>query len=139
MVGMADVTKTATIGLHGNTYEVDAAMVGRKVEAVFDPFDLTDIQIRWQGQPMGAAVPYRIGRHVHHKARPHETTTTTSTATEIDYLGLVETQHTKEIAARLRYSQISDKTLTGRAIARTTAAARHHPPRQRPDHRRPDQ
>jgi putative transposase len=107
------VTKTATIGLHGNTYEVDTALVGRKVEMVFDPFDLTDIQVRWQGRPMGAAVPHRIGRHVHHKARPDETTTTPA-ATGINYLGLVETQHSNEIAARLRYSQISDKALAAR-------------------------
>jgi hypothetical protein len=31
------VAKTATVGLHGNTYEVDAALVGRRVELVFDP------------------------------------------------------------------------------------------------------
>src|SRR4029077_8883415 len=31
------VTKTATVSLHGNSYEVDPALVGRKVELVFDP------------------------------------------------------------------------------------------------------
>src|SRR6266545_6302852 len=35
------VTKTATCSLNGNVYEVDAALVGRRVELVFDPFDLT--------------------------------------------------------------------------------------------------
>ena len=35
------VTKTGTVGLHGNKYEVDAVLIGRKVELVFDPFDLT--------------------------------------------------------------------------------------------------
>jgi putative transposase len=35
------VTKTATVSLHGNQYEVDAALAGRQVELVFDPFDLT--------------------------------------------------------------------------------------------------
>ncbi|MGH8571267.1 MAG: DDE-type integrase/transposase/recombinase, partial [Gammaproteobacteria bacterium] len=30
------VTKTATVSLHGNSYEVDAALTGRKVELVFD-------------------------------------------------------------------------------------------------------
>ena len=34
------VTKTATVSLHANTYQVDPALVGRKVELVFDPFDL---------------------------------------------------------------------------------------------------
>ncbi len=31
------VAKTATVSLHGNSYEVDAALVGRRVELVFDP------------------------------------------------------------------------------------------------------
>jgi hypothetical protein len=64
------VTKTATVSLHGNVYEVDAALVGRKVELVFDPFDLTRIEVRYHGRPMGQAIPHRIGRHVHRKARP---------------------------------------------------------------------
>ena len=36
-------------------------LVGRKVELVFDPFDLTAIEVRWQGRSMGHAVPHRIG------------------------------------------------------------------------------
>ncbi len=68
------VTKTATVALHGNTYEVDAVLVGRKVELVFDPFDLTRIEVRWHGRSMGHAVPHVIGRHVHAKARPDEAT-----------------------------------------------------------------
>src|SRR5437762_13112574 len=34
------VTKTATVSLHGNTYQVEPVLVGRKVELVFSPFDL---------------------------------------------------------------------------------------------------
>ena len=34
------VTKTATVSLHGNTYQVEAALAGRKVELVFSPFNL---------------------------------------------------------------------------------------------------
>ena len=102
------VTKTATVGLHGNQYEVDAALVGRKVELVFDPFDLTDIAVRWHGRPMGAAVAHRIDRHVHHKARPDDTTPPPPAATGIDYLRLVEARHTAELAERVRYSQLPD-------------------------------
>ena len=111
------VTKTATVNLHGNLYEVDTALVGRRVELVFDPFDLTGIQVRWQGRAMGTAVPHRIGRHVHHKARPDETTPPPA-PTGIDYLGLIEAQHTSEVAQRLCYSQLPD----------------HH----QPDHHQPD-
>ena len=40
------VTKVATVSQHSNTYEVDAALIGSKVEVVFDPFDLTAVEIR---------------------------------------------------------------------------------------------
>src|SRR5674476_1010305 len=50
------VAKTATVSLFGNTYEVDAALVGRRVELVFDPFDLSDLQVRYQGRDMGVAL-----------------------------------------------------------------------------------
>jgi putative transposase len=107
------VTKTATVSLHGNSYEVDAALIGRKVELVFDPFDLTHIQVRWHGRPMGAAVPHRIGRHVHAKARPDETTPPPPTATGIDYLRLVEAQHTAELAERVQYSRLQEPPREG--------------------------
>ncbi len=106
------VTKTATVGLHGNTYEVDAALIGRKVELVFDPFDLTRIEVRWHGRSMGAAVPHRIGRHVHAKARPDDTTLPAPTPTGIDYLRLVEAQHTAELAQRVQYSQLPEAQLS---------------------------
>ena len=64
------VTKTATVSLHGNSYEVDPALVGRKVELVFDPFDLARIEVRLAGVPMGLAIPHHIGRHSHPKAKP---------------------------------------------------------------------
>jgi putative transposase len=106
------VTKTATVSLHGNVYEVDAALVGRKVELVFDPFDLTRIEVRYHGRPMGQAVPHRIGQHVHAKARP-EAAPPPVTPTGIDYLRLVEAQHTAELTERLRYAQLSDNTDDG--------------------------
>ena len=40
------VSKTATVSLHGNRYEVDAALVGRSVELLFDPFDLGKVEVR---------------------------------------------------------------------------------------------
>ena len=62
---------------------------------------------------MGHAVPHRIGRHVHHKARPDEATPATAAPTGINYLALVEAQHTKEISERLRYCQLPDGPLPG--------------------------
>ncbi len=93
------VTKTATVSLHGNTYEVDAALVGRRVEMVFDPFDLTDIEVRFETRSMGKAVPMRIGRHVHPHARPEAAPTPVPTG--IDYLSLVARRRAAELAGEL--------------------------------------
>lgn len=99
------VTKTATISLHGNRYEVDAALVGRRVEVVFDPFDLTSLEVRYQGRSMGIAVPHRIGRHVHPDARP-DTPAPPASVTGIDYLALVAAQHRAELAVRINYTDL---------------------------------
>jgi putative transposase len=99
------VTKTATISLHGNSYEVDAALVGRRIEVVFDPFDLTALQIRYQGRPMGTAIPHRIGRHVHPDAHPG-TAPAPAPATGIDYLALIAAQHDQHVAQRINYTDL---------------------------------
>jgi putative transposase len=90
------VTKTATVSLHGNQYEVDPALVGRKVELVFDPFDLTRIEVRYQHRPMGLAVPLVIGRHTHPQAERE--LPPPSAPTGIDYLKLLSDQRDAEIA-----------------------------------------
>ena len=87
------VAKTATFSLFGNSYEVDAALVGRTVEVVFDPFDLARLDVRFNGRPMGQAIPHQIGRHVHPDAHPDPATPTAAAATGIDYLALVAAQH----------------------------------------------
>ena len=99
------VTKTATISLHGNRYEVDAALVGRRVEVVFDPFDLTTLEIRYQGRSMGIAVPHRIGRHVHPDAHP-DTPAPPASATGIDYLAIIAARHRAALAVRINYTDL---------------------------------
>ncbi|HTW07651.1 MAG TPA: Mu transposase C-terminal domain-containing protein, partial [Acidimicrobiales bacterium] len=46
------VTKVATVSLFGNNYEVDPALVGRKVELVFDPL--------WRDPRNGSYVGLRV-------------------------------------------------------------------------------
>ena len=92
------VTKTALVSLQGNTYQVDPLLVGRRVELVFDPFDLTRIQVRLRGVPAGAAIPHRIGRHTHLKARP-ETPPELPAPTGIDYARLIAEIHQTQLGA----------------------------------------
>jgi putative transposase len=100
------VTKTATVSLHGNSYEVDPALVGRKVELVFDPFDLTRIEVRLAGVPMGLAIPHHISRHSHPKAKP-ETPSTPPQPSGIDYAQLIETAHAAELARGVNYAALT--------------------------------
>lgn len=98
------VTKVATVSLHGNTFEVDAALVRSRVEVVFDPFDLTSVEIRFQGRPMGNGIPVVIGRHSHPQARPEAAPPPSPTG--IDYLGLVAARHQAELAHTINYAQL---------------------------------
>jgi len=106
-----NVTKTATISLHGNTFEVDAALVGRRVECVFDPFDLTSIEVRYQGRAMGQGVPRVIGRHTHPRARPEAVPA--PAASGIDYLAVLADRHAAQLAEHARpidYSGLIETT-----------------------------
>ncbi len=100
------VTKTATVSLFGNDYEVDPALAGRRCDLLFDPFDLTIIEVRHQDRPFGLAKPVRIGRQVHPKATPH--VGPPAAPTGIDYLGLLAAQRDVELGGeRIDYAQLA--------------------------------
>ena len=100
------VSRTGLVSLHGNSYQVDAALAGQRVELIFDPFDLTVLQVRSGGRDAGAAVPYQITRHSHPKARP-ETPGEPPRPTGIDYLALIDAQHTAALAGRVNYAALA--------------------------------
>ena len=105
------VTKTATVSVHGNVFEVDAVLVGRKVECVFNPFDLTAIEIRYQNRPVGPGIPHRIGRHTHPMAKPEPPST--PAVTGIDYLALLADRHAIELinhAPKIGYADLIQST-----------------------------
>ena len=88
------VTRTATVPLEGNSYAVDPALTGRRVELRYEPEDLTHIDVFLDGKPAGTATPFVTRRHVHRAvpqaARPQPV------PTGIDYLGLVAAAHDEE-------------------------------------------
>lgn len=96
------MTKTATVSVHGNTFQVDAALVGRKVELVFSPFDMETAEVRYQGKGHGKALLHNITRHVHPKARPEIPEPPTPAQTGIDYLDLTERTHHQQVRADRR-------------------------------------
>jgi putative transposase len=103
------VSKTAVVSLHGNRYQVDPLLVGRRVELVFDPFDLTNIRVRADGADRGRALPHQISRHAHPKARPETPAEPPRPTTGIDYLGLLDAQHTATLAGRVNYAALADQ------------------------------
>jgi putative transposase len=102
------VAKTATIKLFGGVYETEPALAGRRVECVFDPFDLSAVEVRWNGKPWGLARPQHIGRHSHPKAKP-EDPAGPPPATGIDYLGIIAAEHDQAARRhRIRYDALAE-------------------------------
>jgi putative transposase len=100
------VRKTATVELEGNVYSVDPFLVGRKVELVFDPFDMTELAVYWAGRKVGRAVPQVIGRHAHPKAPPDEDPEPV-TYTGIDYLALIAGDGQQDRGEQLHLANIA--------------------------------
>ena len=131
------VTKTATVSLAGNRHDTDPALIGRKVDLVFDPFDLTAVEIRWSGQSFGAAANV-VGAHAHPKAASHlERHDDMPATTGIDYLALSRrappghpTQHQLRRPHRPRRRQRHDHA-AGRAAAQAAAAVHRRRQRRR--------
>jgi putative transposase len=92
------VSKSGTVSLHSNTYQVDPLLARTRIELIYDPFDLTGpiAVTAVGGVPAGEALLLHIGRHVHPKAARAAADTDTgaaNAASGIDYLRLIENRH----------------------------------------------
>jgi len=100
------VSAFATVSLHSNRYEVDASLTGRKVDLLFNPFDLTHIDVEYQGRPIGRAVPHRVTRHAHPDVKPHVPAPIQTTG--IDYLRLIEAAHHTNVGHAINFAALTD-------------------------------
>lgn len=101
------VSKTATVSLLGNRYEIDQALCGRRVELRFDPYDLEAIEVYYAGRPFGHAVAHTVGRHVHPRAT--EPADQPRPQSGIDYLRLIAAEHERDwLSRRINYHQLHD-------------------------------
>jgi putative transposase len=96
------VAATRTVSLHGNLYEVDPALVGRRVELRYDPTDLTTISVWHNDQPAGTAVPAEIRRHVDPKLKQLEIPEP-GPATGVRYLDALIADHAHTLRSQLSY------------------------------------
>jgi hypothetical protein len=105
---------TATVRFHGNVYEVDAALAGRRVTLTYSPFDLAGeavpIKVSYRGTSCGTARPHLIRRHAHPKVktlpRPAQPP---GEPTGISYLDLLDAQRTRAdgTAYSIRYHDLA--------------------------------
>jgi putative transposase len=98
------VTKTATVSLQGNRYQVDPSLIGYRVELRYDPEDLTRLDVYLEGDHVGVATPLVIGRHVHPavpQAQPPQ-----APPTGVDYLGLVLAQQEETLGGSISYRDV---------------------------------
>lgn len=96
-------SKTGTVGMHGNTYEVDPELAGRQVDLIFDPLELAEVEVRLDGRHRGLAVALQIKRHVHPRAQPP---VAPAVPTGIDYLGLIQKRREQELQQRIDYRNL---------------------------------
>jgi len=97
------VSRTGTVGMHGNSYEVDPGLAGRRVELIFDPLELTEVEVRLDRRHAGLAAPLQIKRHVHPRAQPPSER---AEPTGIDYLGLIRERRQRELEQRIDYRRL---------------------------------
>jgi putative transposase len=116
------VTKTGTVSLHGNIYQVDPLLAGTRIELIYDPFDLTApvAVTAGGGVPAGMAVLQEVRRHVHPKAvnaTKDADTGAQNVSTGIDYLRLIENRHTATTtSAPISFATLVTDTNTMTAI-----------------------
>jgi len=105
---------TATIRFHGNTYEVDGQLAGRKITLTYSPFDLAGaaipITVSYRGTSYGTARPHLIKRHTHPKVKTSPRPGEPGAPTGISYLDLLEARRTAADGAAysIRYHHLAD-------------------------------
>jgi putative transposase len=98
------VSRTASVSLLGNRYQVDSALLGRQVELRYDPEDLSRISVHYQGRHAGDAIPFQLSRHVHPQVP--QAVTLPAEATGTDYLGLVLAAHEEATREGIAYRNL---------------------------------
>lgn len=99
---------TAVIKFHGGKYTTDKALAGRRVQILFDPFDLTVLHVRYRGRDYGTATPLVIGKHAHPKTAKHDPPAPPPADGDpgTPYLDLMAQAHDTRLSGALNYRTI---------------------------------
>jgi putative transposase len=104
------VAKTATVSFQGNRYQVPPFLRGQSIELRYDPFDLSRLEIWYQGQFLEMATPEKIVATHHPEVTPDPTPAAPSPDTSLDYLALLRNERQRLIETQLggiNFSQLS--------------------------------
>jgi putative transposase len=102
------VTATRSVSLHGNIYDVDPSLVGRRIELRYDPTDLTAIAVWLGDRPAGTATPATIRRHVDPKLRQLEPPEP-GLPTGVAYLDALVADHAEQLRGQLTYQPVAPR------------------------------
>ena len=84
------VDKTGCVSLDGNTYEVDLELCRKRVQLRYDPFDLTAIQVWYEGTRYADATVVDLSRPYDRRVKPEPMILTEEPDGQLAFLELAE-------------------------------------------------
>lgn len=88
------VDRAGSISLYGNRYEVDSELSGKKVLLRFDPYDLKQIQVFYEGKRFNDATLFEMARERHEVLdRPAKEQMEEQPNTGLTFLELAQKEH----------------------------------------------
>jgi transposase InsO family protein len=94
------VTKTGHVHFQGNRYAVPGFLVGQKVELRYDPFDLRDVEVWFNGQCLAQAEPVHVQAATQPGVTPDPSPLPVPT-TGIDYLAMLRQERERLLREQL--------------------------------------
>jgi transposase InsO family protein len=90
------VRRDSTFLLHRRFYEAPPHLAGRRIEVRFDPLDPIEMEIHFEGQPVGTVRPVDAVINAQLPPRPR-TETPSATATGINYIELLQKKEGSDV------------------------------------------
>jgi len=109
------VRRDGRIELQGNTYQVPTHLSGQKIELRFDPFDLSNLELWFDGKNLGKATVTQQGREKHIAVERLVTQPPAQPAqpkSSLDYLAVLRAEHQESLrkeAGQLQFAQLLRK------------------------------
>lgn len=108
------VRKDGCIELQGNTYQVDPTFAGRKLQLLFDPFDLSQIELFFGGNSFGVATVIQQGRekHIAVERLATQPLEPPKPKTSLDYLAALRSEYQqlqRKQAGRLQFARLKEQ------------------------------